>query len=101
MAIHGPFHKGGSQRLFERTKDALADIPHALKVEGADYPILRIFASWKGDAKLERTLEQRKLGSGCMDDIGDPDQHPLATLHMENFKVLAEKLASEWFHGCR
>jgi hypothetical protein len=97
MAIHAPFvhRKGGFEQLSGRIKDALADIPNALKVEGADYPILRIFASWRGDAKLERTLDPRDK------DVGYPDQHPLATLHLENFNEFAEKLAREYFRGSK
>ena len=88
-------NKEGFQRLSKMTKDALADIPNALNVGGADYPILRIFASWEGDARLERTLERTE------DGVGDLDPHPLATLHLKNFKAFAGKLANEWFRGGR
>ena len=80
---HGP-------DLAARTKDALANIPrrHSLKVKGAKYPILRVFASWPGEAKLERTLGRV-----------DPDRHPLATLHLGNFDKVRKELDRNWFQG--
>jgi hypothetical protein len=77
------------------TKDALATIPPScsLKVEGADYPILRVFASWPGPAVLKRTLEKGKSGAN------DPDRHPVATLHLDNFNKVIEELDRDWFQG--
>ena len=80
-------------KLAVRTEEALANIPlsRSLKLEGAKYPILRVFASWPGEAGLERTL-----GSGSW---VDSDRHPLATLHMRNFKKVGAKLDRNWFQG--
>ena len=32
-----------------------------------------------------------------MDNIEDPDPHPLATLHLAKFNEVGEKLYSDWF----
>ena len=90
-------------KLFKMTETALSQIPMSIKMPGMDYPDLRVFASWPGDAKLCRTLRWREAmpkGSKQMktqmfqesdsedsDATGavDPDGHPLATLHLENF----------------
>lgn len=76
--------------LAARTEYALANIPlrHSLKVKGARYPILRVFASWPGEAKLERTLGRV-----------DPDRHPLANLHLGNFDKVRKELNRDWFQG--
>jgi hypothetical protein len=83
-------------------------------VKDADYPVLRVFASWQGEAKLERTLEwkaetgnqktPRKKARGIQQEtsgegIEDPDHHPLATLHLANFQKVGEKLDQNWFRG--
>ena len=75
--------------------EVLASSPNGLKAEQTNYPVLRIFASWPGDAKLERTTiwkEEEKRQSQTMveqgsdaDPIPDPDLHPLATLNPRNF----------------
>jgi hypothetical protein len=84
-------------RLAERTKNVLVNIPNSLTFQGAPFPVLRIFASWPGDSKLERTLKQRvENGKGLEDDIGDPDRHPLATLNLEHFQEFAETLQEDW-----
>jgi hypothetical protein len=70
----------------------LAKIPLGLKVKGADYPVLRVFASWPGEAKLERTKKS------SLDGI-DPDSHPLATLHLANFNSVGQELDQNWFQG--
>jgi hypothetical protein len=72
---------------------ALANVPHGLKVEGAKYPVLRVFASWPGEANLERTLTWKE------DNIEDPNLHPLAMLHKRNFDGIGEKLDTHWFLG--
>lgn len=78
-------------------------MPLGLKVKGADYPILRVFASWPGEAKLMRSMnwsEAEKPRDEVEDDgdnIGDPDKHPLATLNLENFTKFSEALDSNWF----
>jgi hypothetical protein len=79
---------------------ALANVPHGLKVEGAEYPVLRVFASWPGESDLERSLTWNEE-PGVEQDSGakDPDLHPLATLHRENFDQIGEKLDTHWFLG--
>ena len=64
-------------------KDALASIPAdlSLKAAGADYPILRVFASWPGEARLDRA------------DDEDPDAHPLATLRLDKFVKVSGELS--------
>jgi len=89
------------------TACVLAKIPNPLKVEGATYPVLRIFASHPGNAKLERTLQQRIQRKGrskqgkhlktevvqsSSDDICDPDKHPLATLNVKLFRKETRRL---------
>jgi hypothetical protein len=85
-----------------RTQTALASIPLGLKAIGADYPILRVFASWPGRAQLNQSMDWKenrdtKMRSSTeppnqfnreqsVDDIEDPDLHPLATLHLDNFE---------------
>jgi len=49
--------------------------------------VLRVFASSPGEAKLQRT------------DGEDPDSHPLATLHLENFDETCKELTRDWFLG--
>lgn len=70
----------------------MSNIPLGLKVNGAEYSVLRVFASLPGEAKLERTLEwDEDVGN-----VKDPDGHPLATLHLANFKEGGEKLDEIW-----
>lgn len=57
----------------------------------ADYSVLRVFASFPGEAGLNRTNE--------WDSSRDTDGHPLATLHYANFKKVGEKLDQNWFRG--
>ena len=79
--------EGLGSELANSTKEALKNIPRGLKARGADYPVLRVFASWPGEAKLERTDEWP----------GDADKHPLACLHLENFEEVGYKLDADWF----
>jgi hypothetical protein len=102
--------------LATQTKDVLANIPLGLKVEDADYPVLRVFASWEGEAKLARTIErkekkptkkkqknaqkgeQRNLQQeAVVESISDRDRHPLATLHLGNFRKFAQEFDWNWF----
>lgn len=93
------FTTGDDATLASQTKDALAKIPLGLKVEGADYPILRVFASWPGDARLQRSRKAHKWGAKHKWGGADPDKHPLATLHLENFRSHGEELDRNWFRG--
>jgi hypothetical protein len=79
----------------------LAKVPLGLKVKNAEYPVLRVVASWPGEAELERTLtlKQPMNTKSRMDNIEDPDLHPLATLHLENFNQANERLGIQWFQG--
>jgi hypothetical protein len=79
---------------------------------------LRVFASWPGDAKLDRTLpnqqQNRKktqararrgpshsTGQAAQDEelSHDTDLHPLATLHLDNFNQTSKQLDINWFRG--
>ena len=67
---------------------------------GADFPVLRIFASWPGDAGLERTLpppttEQK----ATVVSNSDVNKHPLASLRLDNFNEMNSQLDSNWFRG--
>ena len=75
-------------KLINETMNALTNIPHGLTIEEAEYSILRVFASWPGEAKLERTLEPRKTT--------DLDKHPLAALDLETFLSVGKELNREW-----
>jgi hypothetical protein len=93
----------------------LAGIPLGLKAKDADYPILRVFASWPGSAELNRSLdwkehEDTKMRSQAeassqlkrkqsADNIEDPDLHPLATLHLKNFEANSLALDESWYRG--
>ena len=80
----------------------------------AEFPILRVFASWEGDANLDRSMaktEQMKKNkakdpAGNEDLAGekktpscDVDSHPLATLHLENFNRISKEMDVNWFRG--
>ena len=58
------------------------------------YPILRVFASWPGDAGIERSLGYDDSKSEI-----DTNRHPLASLHIENFENISKELARSWFRG--
>jgi len=72
------------------TQNALENIPRGLPVQGADYPVLRVVASWPGEAQLERSKEG---------DVEDTDHHPLAALRLDAFKGVCDTLSSQWFRG--
>src|SRR5258708_1598349 len=86
-----PLINKADSELAARTKTALENLPSGVEVKGADYPVLRIFASWPGEAGLDRTGEW-KLGAPI-----DPDGHPLATLHLTNFRNVGKTLFQKWF----
>ena len=87
--------------------NALQGIPLGLTVTKAQFPILRVFASWPGDSNLNRskpnppeTTETNPAGNE--DPIGkkiDVDLHPLATLHLENFIRMSKEMDVNWFRG--
>jgi hypothetical protein len=65
-----------------------------------------VFASWPGNAGLMRTLDykesslqQKKEQNEEPTTLPDPDVHPLATLHLENFNANGMTLAQNWFLG--
>jgi len=62
----------------------LAGIQGSLEVKGADYSILRVFASWPGEPA---------------GDIEVPDQHPFATLNLGKFTSITTELSPTWFQG--
>jgi hypothetical protein len=100
-------------RLYSCTHSAFANIRHGLKAPNASFPILRVFASWPDNAGLGRTLHykdtttRQKIAEKKKDQqqetdtthVLDPDLHPLATLHMENFKDIGKNLAWNAFLG--
>ncbi|KAG8829656.1 hypothetical protein FRC17_006218 [Serendipita sp. 399] len=83
-ANRAPFLDKGARQAAKRTKDALSDIRNGLKLEGARYPILRVFASYPGRPGLERTLTVGKPN-------GD-NSHPLAILDLEAFKGISKSI---------
>ena len=89
--------------LFPSTNDALKRIRQGLVIPHASYPVLRIFASYPGEAKLDLTLESeertRRKGKNKSLNVYDTDPHPLATLHYANFKENSTKLSGNWFLG--
>ena len=94
-------------KLAAETKNVLANIQSGLKGEGADYPVLRVFASFPGEAKLERTTKperttkrKKKEGSkGGSGSIVDLDKHPLAALRLDTFTAVGQTLYDDWFQG--
>jgi hypothetical protein len=94
-------------KLSSRLPSVLAKIPSSLKADGAAYPVLRVFASYPGEAKLERTLDWKeetrksKQANSCQQEANelDPDLHPLATLHFQNFENVAKKFNGDCFRG--
>jgi hypothetical protein len=97
-----PFLRECYDNIADKAQKVLTNMPLGLKVMGADYPILRVFASWPGEAKLMRSMdykENKKARDEAEDDednIGDPDKHPLATLNLEKFNKFSEALDSNW-----
>lgn len=88
--------------------NALRDIPSGLTVTDAQFPILRVFASWPGDSNLERSKVKppKKIKArnpaddeDKKDEKKDVDSHPLATLHLENFIRMSKEMDVNWFRG--
>jgi hypothetical protein len=98
----------GPPDIPSRFFDALMKTENKITIKNARYPILRVFASWEGDAKLERTLDLKdpegheatksRAASEDSVDVSD-DAHPLATLHLENFVTISRSLAKSSFRG--
>ena len=98
-------------QLYSSTHDAFANIRHGLKAPNASYPILRVFASWPGNPVLGRTLHykepttrqkkavEKNEPQATPANVPDPDPHPLATLHMANFRDIDKTLPRNWFLG--
>jgi len=86
-----------ASELAPRTHSALGEIPCGLTVTGAKYPILRVFASWPGDAKLHRSKKPSQ--NADEDRRYDVDLHPLATLHLDNFNHMSKSMDLKWFLG--
>lgn len=65
----------------------MASIPAglSLKAVGADYPVLRVLASWPGETTLDRVGDE------------DPDAHPLASLRLDKFDEVSKELSRDWF----
>jgi hypothetical protein len=91
-----------------RFLEALTKIEPSITVPGSCYPVLRVFASWPADAKLERTLtaepplKKQKTDQAKDDedeDVNayDSDVHPIAALHMLNFENIGKSFAKLWF----
>jgi len=88
--------------LAAETKDILANIQLGLKVKEANYPVLRVIASWPGEAQPDRTLDWKEgqeleSDSDTEDNIADPDLHPLAALDLANFRRISRQIYQSWF----
>jgi hypothetical protein len=66
-------------------------------INGAKYPLLRVFASWPGVPLVNRLLS-KKDKSGKM-RILDPDPHPFAFLDVEYFEQIGKDLDLNFFKG--
>jgi hypothetical protein len=82
-------------------------IGNMMIIAHAPYPVLHIFASWPADAKLNQTQDlktpkRRKVKKSRANvdedsvDVIDPNLHPLATLHLENFIENSHRFAKSW-----
>lgn len=65
---------------------ALRSIPNGQLVEGANYPVIRVFASWPGKTRLERSAK------GSKSNAKDLDKHPLASLNEDRFAMLSRSI---------
>ena len=94
-AASAPFLRNppNCSELGPQTAAALASIPRGLKTENIEYPLLRIFASWKGAPKVDRLLQDRPRKKSTQRDEGpyDPDPHPLAYLDLGHFNKVGEE----------
>jgi hypothetical protein len=90
--------------------DALKKIEDGITIADASYPVLRVFASWPANAKIERTqdLKKSKKGEAAKSrakvdedsvDVFDTDPHPLAMLRLDKFAEISDQLAKSWFRG--
>jgi len=74
-------------------------------MNGASYPILRIFASWPGEANLERSLEWKEERRGTparnshAGSVEDGDGHPLARLRLDKFNKVGRRPDALWLKG--
>lgn len=100
--------KGPLSVVASRFLDALMNFERRTTIVHAAYPIFRVFASWPGDPKLERTqgLEELKGGNATKSraevdedsvDVIDPDMHPLATLHLATLNAFSSKHVKSWY----
>jgi hypothetical protein len=78
---------------------ALKDIPNAQKIPGADYPVLRIFASAPGPANLERTTPKFRDKLKGLLSSSSPDKYPIAALNMETLYKIGRRFDNEWIKG--
>ena len=108
-AATAPFIGKGIGDCAAELDKVLKKILPGLTAGDADYPVLRVFASWPGEPNLERTLEWKEERKGgeqkggkrnmSMDNTVDPDHHPLATLDLAIFNEVGKKLDQDWFRG--
>ena len=94
--------------LAKATPKVLAKILSPLST-GADYAILRVFASWPGDPGLDRSSQwkdvtrkrgkRHKMSEQQDSSEMDPDRHPAASLNLENFVKMSQQYDSAWFLG--
>jgi len=90
-----------------KLNEVLKDIPFGLTVDGAGYPVLCVFASWRRsrpgtDSGMERKQEGRRQKGVKLklseDNTNDPDRHPLVTLLIWQFSMrLARNLSRTGF----
>jgi|ERR1700722_1904687 len=125
-ADSAPFVKNfkGGLKAARETVAALESIPQGLKITStkpdlnATYPLLRVFASWPGEANVERLLNERPTKEVEANSVQtpedtssaqtpedteqlpyDPDPHPLAYLDLTTFGKVGEELNKKHFRG--
>ncbi|PVF91660.1 hypothetical protein CPB86DRAFT_820309 [Serendipita vermifera] len=102
--------KRAERLLAAETPVVLASIPQGFRIQGADYPVLRIFASWEGEDRIERTTPpQSRVGravkwvsghlTGSKNKEKDHDPHPIAGLHRQTFQKITGALDQQHFIG--
>ncbi|PVF94285.1 hypothetical protein CPB86DRAFT_49855 [Serendipita vermifera] len=74
-----------NEEAANRVQEILREIPNRQQFEGAEYPVLRVFASFPGKENIERTNQQET--SGTYKTIDD-DKHLLASLNESTFAEL-------------
>ncbi|PVF94287.1 hypothetical protein CPB86DRAFT_49890 [Serendipita vermifera] len=87
------------EKAASRVQEILREIPNGQRFEGAEYPVLRVFASFPGRANIERTTELGRCGTSGTSTIIDDDKHPLASLNETTFAELNKAFDRLPFQG--